>query len=1323
MITESINRMLETEAPTNPFPGLRPFQFDESHLYFGRDGQSEQLLRKLSSTRFVAVVGTSGSGKSSLVRAGLLPALYGGLMTSAGSNWRVALMRPGNDPIGNLARALNSPDVFGSEIEENAKLQTTITEVTLRRGSLGLVEAVRQNRMTANENLLVIADQFEELFRYAQVAADERYQNEAAAFVKLLLEAAHQREVNIYVVLTLRSDYLGDCSLFWDLPEAINEGQYLIPRLTREQRREAITGPVAVGGAEITGRLVNRLLNEIGDNPDQLPILQHALMRTWNKWKDEGQQRAPIDLEHYEAIGGMSEALSRHADEAYFELPDERSRLIAEKLFKALTEKGKDNRETRRPTELREICAIAEATEAEVIAVVEPFRREGRSFLMPPATVPLHADSLIDISHESLIRNWQRLSSWVDEESRSVRIYQRLAETAALHEKQEAGLWHDPDLQLALDWREKSRPNQAWARRYHPGFESAMAFLEESLEAREQEAETKERQRKRELRRTRLIAAVLLVAFIFSLASAVYAFRQQREASRQRTIAEQQTQQAVEQKEIAERNSQEAVKQKEIATQQSQEALKQQGIAEEQSTKAQEAEKVAVNQKQEAEKARLQAIRQARLAKDSENKAKEASEQAWQSTQVALREQHIAVAEEKKNLHLLYAANLNLAQQAYDNKETVRAQKLLDVLWPQKDELGFEWYYLWQRYHSDTTTFKGHTDIVTSVALSPDGKTLATGSTDTTVKLWNVATGEVVMTFNNDNAVMSVAFSPDGKTLATGGGRGNVVLWDIASQGMTPLKRYDDGAVFSLAFSPDGKTLAIANVDGKARLLEIASKQERITLAGDSSGTSSVAFSPDGKTLATGGRRDKTARIWNVATGQQIKVFKGNLEQPTCVAFSPDGKRLATSIDREATKIWDIATEQVVAILKDEAYILSIAFSPDGRTLATSTEDGTVKLWDIVGQRELTTLRGHTGWVTGVVFSSDGKTLATGSADTTAKLWKTGSRDERTTPIRLKDVALSLTFSPDGKTLTTGSYDGSVKLWDTTSRRELSSNASTLPTDAATSSNGSTVTAVAEAFSPDGKIIATSGRDNTVKLWDIASGQELLPPLAGHTDNVRVIAFSPDGKTLATGGDDKTIKLWDVASRRVLATIEAQDQHVTAVAFSSDGKTLATGSGIGAVKLWDVAAGRARLLFTSARGAAPSHAITSLAFSPDGKKLATGSEDQTFKLWDVASGEVLKTLEDQSTSLRYIAYAVTALAFSPDGKTLATGGDDKVVKLWSTASGQELVTLKGHFGAISVIAFSPDGRILATGGFDSSVRLWYAATDEEIIAQRGRKEK
>ena len=521
MSTQTTETFAEIGIPTNPFPGLRPFEFDESHLFFGRDGQSEQLIGKLSRTHFLAVVGTSGSGKSSLVRAGFLPALHGGFMTMAGSAWRVAIMRPGNDPIGNLARALNAPDVFGSDIEENAAIQTAIAEATLRRGSLGLVDAVRQSVMPEDENLLVVVDQFEEIFRFARVAEDEQYGNEAAGFVKLLLEASRQREIPIYVVLTMRSDYLGDCSRFWDLPEAINESQYLIPRLTRDQLREAITGPVAVGGGKITPRLVNRLLNDVGDNQDQLPVLQHLLMRIWHESKEkehavpvpagdqtntrphkEVHEGDALDLCCAEAVGGMSQALSRHADEAFNELPDDRHRAVAKKLFEALTEKGADNREIRRPITLDEICAIANAGQAEVITVIDTFRRSDRSFLMPPADVALDPESLIDISHESLIRGWARLKAWVDEEVRSARIYRRLAETAVLHKEGGAGLWRDPDLQIALRWRRQSNPNQIWARRYHSEFTNAMEFLDQSS---------------RRKRSRRMLYGGLVVAVVISL--------------------------------------------------------------------------------------------------------------------------------------------------------------------------------------------------------------------------------------------------------------------------------------------------------------------------------------------------------------------------------------------------------------------------------------------------------------------------------------------------------------------------------------------------------------------------------------------------------------------------------------------------------------------------------------------------------------------------------------------------------------------------------------------------------------------------------------
>jgi hypothetical protein len=367
----------------NPFPGLRPFEPDEDHLFFGREKEIDELLRRLRANRFLSVVGTSGSGKSSLVRSGLIPSLYSGFMVKAGSTWRVATLRPGEDPIGHLAAALNQSGVLGAE-GEMASTNRVLLEATLRRSTRGLVDAVRQARIPPEDNLLVIVDQFEELFRFRRSHQIENSRDEAVAFVKLLLEATQQQEVPIYVVLTMRSDFIGDCMEYPGLPEAVNAGQYLVPRMTRDELRSAITGPIAVAGGEIAPRLVLRLLNDLGDDHDQLPVLQHALMRTWDHWERHRSQGEPIDTADYEAVGTMQQALSLHAEEAFLETGSEANHKIAERIFKALTDTFSDPRGIRRPTSVRQLSAICEASEPEVIQIVEIFRRPGRSFLMPP---------------------------------------------------------------------------------------------------------------------------------------------------------------------------------------------------------------------------------------------------------------------------------------------------------------------------------------------------------------------------------------------------------------------------------------------------------------------------------------------------------------------------------------------------------------------------------------------------------------------------------------------------------------------------------------------------------------------------------------------------------------------------------------------------------------------------------------------------------------------------------------------------------------------------------------------------------------------------
>ena len=417
----------------------------------------------------------------------------------------------------NLAATLDDPAVLGrpAESAEAAAQSAMLLEVSLRRSGLGLIEAVRLARLPEQEQVLVVVDQFEELFRFANAADRPGQDDDAAAFVKLLLEASQQRELPIYVVLTMRSDYIGDCARYSGLPEAVTNALYLIPRMTREQRRAAIIEPVRVGGGTIAPRLVVRLLNDVGDDPDQLPILQHALMRTWDYWKAHGGAQRPIDIDDYRNIGGMTDALSNHADEAYDGLGDDRDRAIAKRMFQALSEKGPDNRETRRPTTVGNLAHVVDVPIADIIRVVDDFRAPGRSFLMPARGVALNPDTVVDISHESLIRGWRRMRQWVDEEAELAREYRRLADTASLHAQGTAGLLHDPDLDHVLAWRDKGRPNPDWGRRYHPGFEQAMAFLEQSRLARDAER----RQRQSARRRVQLIssaatAAIAIVAVV-----------------------------------------------------------------------------------------------------------------------------------------------------------------------------------------------------------------------------------------------------------------------------------------------------------------------------------------------------------------------------------------------------------------------------------------------------------------------------------------------------------------------------------------------------------------------------------------------------------------------------------------------------------------------------------------------------------------------------------------------------------------------------------------------------------------------------------------
>lgn len=473
-----------TTLPTAPYPGLRPFTRDEAALFFGREEQVDQLLDRLGETRFLAVLGLSGSGKSSLVRAGLLPALESGALAGTGPCWQVAELRPGEQPIRRLALALREQIAWGRADAEDADA----LEERLRRGpqAMGWLLGVRP--LDEGQRLLLLVDQFEELFRYRDAL-------EAAAFVALLLGAATHPDC--YVVITLRSEFLGECGAYPGLAEAINAGLFLTPALGPEQMADAIQLPVRLPAfkGEVAPELVRRLLEEVRTVSDPLPLLQHALMRLWAQ-RGEGRR---LDLVGFEALGGLSEALNRHLEEAFAEL-DAGQQRVAEVLFRCLVEPGDGERDTRRPTPVAEVAAVAGVGVAAVAAAAAPFRRAGRNFLLPPDGAALAAGSVLDLTHEALIRQWQRLRDWSADEAGQAALYRRLEEAARRHGRGEEAPWIDPQLQIALDWRAQRAPTAAWARRYGGDFAAAMAFLDQGLAAREA-AQAAERERQEELRR------------------------------------------------------------------------------------------------------------------------------------------------------------------------------------------------------------------------------------------------------------------------------------------------------------------------------------------------------------------------------------------------------------------------------------------------------------------------------------------------------------------------------------------------------------------------------------------------------------------------------------------------------------------------------------------------------------------------------------------------------------------------------------------------------------------------------------------------------
>jgi WD40 repeat protein len=1002
-------------------------------------------------------------------------------MTSAGSSWRVAIFRPGASPIANLASALSEPGVFGGSGEGEGLRLTTI-ERALRRSSLGLLEVVGQSGMRPHENLLILADQFEELFRFRKKTADGTTEDEAAAFVKLLLEARQhgrprEERLSIYVILTMRSDYLGDCAHFRGLPEAINDGQYLIPRMTDDDRREAINGPVILGGGRITAPLVNRLLNDAGEDPARLPILQHALMRTWDEWKGMCEEHRAahagdaLDLCCYEAVGEMDEALSLHADEAWSELRNERERQIAETLFKRLTEKEADHREGRRPATLGEVCAVVEATAEEVAPVVECFRREGRSFLMPPPVVPLTHDTLIDISHESLIRGWRRLRRWVDEEAQSARQYKRLAETAAGYPKEEDFL-RDPALSIGLKWLEDNKPTRPWAERYHPGFDKTVEYLEVSRANRAVEAEERERrqrekvehaeamateQRKR-VKQLRIMLALLSLLLLGMLGATVYAFQQKGEAFQQKNEAVRQKGEADRQKDEAERRKDEANAQRELAQGALRTAEKERYAAEVAKKEAYKQQRIAESALITADRERAEAVKQrdaARLAKlDADNQrdiARGALKHAQDESDRA-----VAAKEEAEKQHLV------AEEQRQKAEDSLQVIKDID-----------------RSADYSVSVMRGYTKPPFKVSFNPDDSGVVTISDapgdDAEVRAWDTATGDpnpALLTKDPNFNPTYVAFSDSGKLMLVTGnfqGEKHTQIWDVETNTLLAQTDWNASTALTAVISPDDRFIITQNIqEASSGTLMIYDTKMRKNLAalegspirGSIFNFNDVAFSPDNTLVVVAdGNRASSAGVWDVATGKRLAELLGHISDITSVRFSPDGRYVLTAAGDDGAWLWDWQSKKEDKVVQRlpgyEGAVLSAIFSPDGKFIVTTTSANRAYLWEPKSPHDWTDrsdnsptiFEGHEREVTNAVFTRDSKWVVTISDDRTARVWRAktepyqkddaGGVSKRPATVAsravfrghimpLSSVAVS---RKDSRYVVTGSADGTARVW------------------------------------------------------------------------------------------------------------------------------------------------------------------------------------------------------------------------------------------------------------------------------------------------------
>jgi WD40 repeat protein/basic membrane lipoprotein Med (substrate-binding protein (PBP1-ABC) superfamily)/DNA-binding SARP family transcriptional activator len=1142
----------------SPFKGLEFYDVADADLFFGRETLLERLVRRLREYPFLlAVVGASGSGKSSVVRAGLVPALLreqalanGILVPVDGTGWLAHIITPTAHPLETLTLSLTD------DLESTIAVTTLIDDMARDVRSLHLaIRRLVERRQAAR--LLLVVDQFEELFALC------RDEGERSAFIDNLLQAVDPGMSGpTTVVIALRADFYAHCAEYPRLREALADHQVYIGPMSSQELRRAIEGPAARGEWTFEPGLVDLLLRDVRSEPGALPLLSHALLETWHR-----RSGRTLTLKGYAESGGVRGGIARTADSVFNHQLSVEQQAIARNIFLRLTELGEGTPDTRRRVTLSELLPNPD----------EVPKVEGVLDVLAKARLVTLGEGTVEVAHEALIREWPTLRRWLMEDREGLRLHRHLTEAARGWEELDrdpGALYRGARLAQATEWGH-ANPERLNV--------LEQAFIEASQVLAEREVAEREAQQQRELeaarklaetraqanRRLRWLALGLSMVLLVAMVSAFFAVQQRARAERETHIA------------TARGLAAAAINNLDVDPELSI-LLALEAVA--------ETDSADLPVEPEAENALHHALTASRVELVLRGHTRRVSNLAFSpdGTRLATASQDGTVqvwnTSTGENLHV-FSVEGGFSDVAFSPDGTRLITAGDDgrlIVW---DRTTGE-----QLLAVHAARFR-----VLSCAFSPDGTRILSGGVDPTARLWDAFTGEELLELTeHTGGVIGVAFSPDGTRLATNSYDGMARVWDASSgEELLTLTVYP-AKLFRVAFSPDGKKLvAGSHTDSTARVWDATTGDEILTLQGHRGLVLGVAFSPDGKRIATGGG-DRKAKIWDAETGQELLSLAGHTGPVYGVAFSPDGTHLATSSEDGTVRIWNISlSEELFAIPTPEG-VFRFAFSPDGSSLAAGTgEDGAVWIWDAsTGERLQTFPAGaHTAWVGSVAFSPDGTRLATASDDTTVRIWDIASGQTDLVLENHTDWVNDVAFSPDGTRLATGSDDWLAIVWDAQTGEEL----------VAITDHAYPVEAVA--FSAGGaQLVAAGGVGNTALVWNLASLERVLT-VRGHAALINDVAVSPDGMLLATASEDGTAQIWDIEKGQTSHTLLGHTAQVVGVAFSPDGARLATASMDGTAKVWDASAGDELITLP----VADDTWLSSVAFSPDGRLLGVGS--------------------------------------------------------------------------------------------------------------------